>query len=114
MAFTPAYRLAGPCIGLSVAAASHAAVTVTGTDNSNLNYLLFENTSTSVAVFVTVAGQGQTAAASTVPGDGTAGSITLLPLQSKVIACPSGALSVTAIGAAAGPSLITVTPVTNL
>ena len=117
---TQAYRLAGPCVGLSVVAASHAAVLVTPTDPS-ANAVLIENTSTTVAVFATVLGGPQVASgvqsapASIVPPDGAAGSNTILPLQSKVIAVPAGTpVSVTAIGAGAGPSLITVTPITGL
>ena len=115
MAFTLAYRVAGASMGLSVVATTHAAVPVTPTDNTLTPFLLFENTSTTVAVFVTVVGVGpnqtHTAPASVLPGDGTVGSICVLPGQAKVLSCPVGPLSVSAIGAAAGPSLLIVTPV---
>ena len=115
MAVTPAYRQAGPCVGLSVVATSHAAVALTLFEGSQCNYVLFENTGT-LAAFVNMGttANGQTVAAAAVPGDGTAGGFTVLPGRPKVIACPTFPMSVTAIATAAGPTLITATPVTNL
>lgn len=107
------FRAAGPTIGLSVAATSHAAVPLTVTSNDTTTYCALLNTGTvAVAVTLSVAGT-----ASTLPGDGTTGSFVLpaamfMPL---VVPLPSATQTnpcqITAIGAAAGPSLIYATPV---
>jgi hypothetical protein len=116
MATSLAYRFCGPTVGLSVAATSHAAVTINATDPS-ANALLFCNTSTAVVVYVktasTVIGQGTapSAAAATIPGDGTIGDFPILAYDDTAIAGMVFPVSVTAIGSAAGPTLFTATPV---
>lgn len=113
MAFTPVYRQAGPTLGLSVVATSHAAVAVgTFTGNDSASFVACLNTgATTVAIRFSVAGT-----AATLPGDGTTGDWVLAPaMQAPVLVpLPSGASTgpcqVTAIGSAAGPGLVYVTP----
>ena len=112
MAVTLAVRPIGPTMGLSVAATSHAAVTLLFNGNDTCNYVSVNNTSTSVAVAVNLSANG---AAAVLPSDGAAGNYLVPPLEERVIAVPSSLnaanlLQVTAIGTAAGPSLIGVTP----
>jgi len=110
--FTPVYRPSGPTIGISVTNSSHAAVQVSTTDGTQPSYALFVNPSTTLTVYVTV-GSTSGVAAATVPTDGGAGSFALGPTQQIVMPVPyaSGSFWVTAIGSAAGPTLLTVTPV---
>ncbi len=116
MPITHAYKVAGNTIGLSVANTSHAAVTITAADPS-ANGLLCCNTSTAGMMYVnTASGQAPgadppTAAAATIPGDGTAGSFPVISYNERVIAGVRFPLSVTAICSIAGPTLLTVTPV---
>lgn len=115
MPITHAYKVAGNTIGLSVANTSHAAVTVQASDSS-ANGLMICNTSTSEAMYVTVSstqagGTLAAAAASTVPGDGTAGSLPVLSYSDRALAGITFPCSVTAICSIAGPTLMTVTPV---
>ena len=115
MSFTQVVELAGETIGLSVTGSSHTAVTIKAT-NPAANALLIHNTSTSVTVYVNTVncapgGSVVTANAATVPGDGTAGSFPVLTYDSGVKIGVRFPLSVTAIGSAAGPTLITVTPI---
>lgn len=108
----PVFRLAGPTIGLSVVATSHAAVPVAVTSNDNANFVSLLNTGASaMAVRLSVAGT-----AATLPGDGTTGDFVLagLMVHPVVIPLPSPAgvspCQITAIAVAAGPSLLYVTP----
>lgn len=115
MIITDAIRPAGATIGLSVTASSHAAVTLQAGEPS-ANGLFLVNPSTTVVVYVNVAtstngGAAPSAAAATIPGDGTAGSIPILPYQKIILAGLQYPVSITAIGSAAGPTLITATPV---
>ena len=109
MAATNVFRPVGPTIALSVTASSHAAVALQFTTSDQVNFAACINTGTvAVAVTFSVAGT-----ASTLPVDGTPGSF-MLPAsmqQPIVLAIPAGAVQVTAIGAAAGPSLVYITPV---
>jgi len=116
MATTIAYRFAGQTIGLSVTASSHAAVKIDAIDPS-ANGLVCCNTSTSVVTYIKVASSSNgsnappSAGAATIPGDGTAGDFPILTYDDTVIDGLSFPVSVTAIGSAAGPTLLTVTPV---
>ena len=120
MATTLCYKLAGPTVGMSVGSVTHAAVVLTEFDNANANAVLVCNTSSAVEVYVNiVTGMGSNglplvAPAATIPGDGTAGSFPILTYQSPPINCGYGPISVTAIGSAVGPTLITFTPITML
>ena len=118
MPTTLAYKFAGKTIGLSVSNSSHTAVTIQTIDPS-ANAIVICNTSTTVTVYITALSSPTNAAlgtapASTVPTDGAAGSFPVLAYDDTVIAGMSFPISVTAIGDAAGPTLITVTPVTLL
>ena len=118
MATTLCYKLAGPTVGMSVTASSHAAVVLTEFDNANANAVIVCNTSSTVPVYINIVsgndsnGNPLVAPAATIPGDGTAGSFPILTYQSTPINCGYGPLSVTAIGGAAGPTLVTFTPIT--
>lgn len=112
MAFTPVYRPSGPTIGLSVTASAHAAVQITTSDGTQPSWALFVNPSTTLTVYVAL-GPTSGVAAAAAPGDGTAGNFSLGPTQQIVLAVPyqAGSFWVTAIASAAGPTLLTVTPV---
>jgi len=112
---TNVYNLAGNTIGLSVANTSHAAVTIQSSDPS-ANAVLICNTSVSEVMYVTVLSSPTnahlgTAAASTVPGDGTAGSLPVLAYSNIPIDGLTFPISVTAISSIAGPTLVTFTPI---
>lgn len=108
----PVFRLGGPTVGLSVVATSHAAVPITVTTNDYASFVSLLNTgAVAMAVRLSVAGT-----AATLPGDGTTGDFVLaaamqapliLPLPSPAGVSPC---QITAIGTAAGPSLLYVTP----
>jgi hypothetical protein len=116
MATSIAYKFCGPTVGLSVGATSHAAVTLTATDQS-ANGIIFCNTSTSLVVYVKIASStvGSTtapsAAAATIPGDGTAGDFPILTYDDTAITGMTFPVSITAIASGAGPTLFTATPV---
>jgi hypothetical protein len=116
MATTLAYKFCGPTIGLSVGATSHAAVTIQATDQS-ANALVCCNNSTAETIYVKIksstngTGVIPTAAAATIPGDGTEGDFPILAYDDTPIGGLVFPISVTAIGSAAGPILFTVTPV---
>lgn len=109
----PVFRAAGPTVGLSVVATSHAAVPIAVVANDNANFVSVLNTGTvAVAVRLSVAGT-----AATLPGDGTTGDFVLAGAMTHPILLtlpsPSGVspCQITAIATAAGPSLLYVTPV---
>jgi hypothetical protein len=112
---TLVYRPAGPPVALSVTASSHAAVSLSDSVNDQANYAACVNTG-AVAVAVTIS---QTGVASTFPVDGTpgnAGSFVLPPAMQVPVVLPlaigpQAFGQITAIGAAAGPSIIYVTPI---
>ena len=112
MATTLVTKLVGPTIGLSVVATSHAAQTITPAADTNA--VLFVNTSSTLIVYVTVAQNGLTAAASVIPTDGAVGATPIPPLQSLCVTTANAPISVTAIASAAGPTLLTVTPVSAI
>lgn len=107
-------RPGGQTLALSVVATAHAAVPVVlNTSGEVANFIAFLNTGTvAVAVKLSVAGT-----APVLPVDGTPGDFTLPPLMVLPISIPlpnpvqGTACQLTAIGAAAGPSLVYATPV---
>ena len=116
-------RSVGQCYVLSVTNSQHAAVAINpGNINDQVNFAEFTNYGTgNVAVCVVVAQLPVNGVAATptitFPADGTpsgANSFMLIPGQSKIYAIATGqgqGLSVSAIGSAAGPSALYVTPV---
>jgi hypothetical protein len=124
MAVSIAYRIAGPAFALSVANTAHAAVAITDSTNDLVTYVSAINRgATDVVVSfypLSAAGVAQ-APTITFPVDGTPTTIAahILPAsmtQPIVLAVPNGnnGTSVTAIGSAAGPSIIYITPVSIL
>ena len=122
MASTIAFAVAGPTAALSVANTQHAAVAVLSTGPDQTNYASFINTGATV-VCVVMAQLPATGTAATptlvFPVDGTATvpNSFILPASMTVpmvVRVPTGfgGFSVSAIGSAAGPSIIYVTPVT--
>lgn len=111
MAASLVIRNIGPTVALSVTAASTAAVTVGSTNSDAAVYASFLNTG-AAAVAVNIAPQG-TAAAAVLPVAGVPQTCILLPplmTQPTIYAVPQ-VFSCTAIGTAAGPSLVYITPV---
>lgn len=122
------YRVVGPTVALSVGVGQHAAVAVLPTQQAEqAQFALFLNSITAggVQVCVVVAQLPATGTAATpalvFPVDGTPtvpASFVLPPGMTSPIAIsvpqgqgPSGGFSVSAIGQAAGPSIIYITPV---
>ena len=108
----PVYRPAGPTVALSVVATSHAAVNLNVTANENANFVALINPG-AVAVAVRL---GQAGDAATLPVDGTPGDFILPPLMQQASFVPmpwnsQAPAKITAIGAAAGPTIIYATPV---
>ena len=111
MSVSIAYRQIGPTTAVSVTASSTTSVTVSATTNDVLTFASFINTGT-VPVAVQVSPLA-TAPAAVLPVAGTPATSFLLPAsmnQPIVLAVPSPQFSFTAIGTAAGPSLLYVTP----
>lgn len=109
------YRAAGPTVGLSVVATSHAAVPIAVVANDNANFVALLNTGiVAMAVRLSVAGT-----AATLPGDGTTGDFVIPGAMTAPMVVPlpspssttAGPCQITAIATAAGPSLLYVTPV---
>jgi len=110
MANTSVLRLAGKTTAISVTASSTSATIIDDTTNDQVNFAAFLNTG-SVAVAVKL-GDANVGAA-VLPVSGTPGDF-LLPAGMTspiVLACPTVPFHVRMIGAAAGPSLVYVTPV---
>ena len=115
MSLTTVIRLVGQTTALSVAGTAHAAVTVSAVGGSVLsNYASFLNAGTN-SVAIEISPVGITAVTATVPADGTPGSYILPPLMTRpiVLAVPANAFQVSAIGSAAGPALVYITPVSD-
>lgn len=110
MANTSVIRLAGQTYALSVTASSHASITIDDNTNDQVNFAAFLNPS-SVSVAVKFSSVNPCPAA-VFPADGTNGDFVLPPLMEYpiVMAVPTTPFYMTAIGAAAGPSVIYVTP----
>jgi hypothetical protein len=113
MALTHVYRPAGPTVALSVGIAAHGAVALTRTVNEVVTWAALLNTgAVAVAVKLSVIGT-----APVLPVDGTPGDFLLPPLMTEPLLLPmpsdaqGSACQINAIGAAAGPSLVYVTPI---
>ena len=112
MANTSVLRLAGKTTAISVTASSTTATIIDDQTNDQTNFASFLNTGT-VAVAVKM-GDANVGAA-VLPVSGTPGDF-LLPAAMTfpiVLACPTVPFNVRMIGAAAGPSLVYVTPVAD-
>ncbi len=118
MATTLVLKAAGPTYALSVAATAHAAVTITPYSNEIVQYVSLLNTGATVlSVDIDVIADTDVA----LPADGAAADFWILPAsmtQPIVVAVPSvgggATLQVTAIGSAAGPSLLYVRPLSAM
>jgi len=110
MANTSVLRLAGKTTAISVTASSTTATIIDDQVNDQVNFASFINTG-SVAVAVKL-GDANVGAA-VLPVSGTPGDFLLPASMSSpiVLACPTVPFYVRMIGAAAGPSLVYVTPV---
>jgi len=113
MANTSVIRIGGKTAALSVTASAHSAVQLTANTNDLINYIACLNTG---AVNVAIKFSQLSSDSATLPVDGTLGDFLLPALMTTpiVVACPpiGGQLPcyVTAIGSAAGPSLVYLTP----
>jgi hypothetical protein len=110
---TNVLRKTGPTTALSVANTSHSAVAIAGVSDQT-NYAAFLNTGTTT-VAVQLAQSNPPAAV--LPADGASADVIVLPpsmTMPMVVAVPANGFSVTAIGSAAGPSLVYITPVESL
>jgi len=110
MANTSVLRLAGKTTAVSVTASSTTALSVDDQTNDQVNFAAFLNTG---AVAVAVKMGDANVGAAVLPVAGTPGDF-LLPAGMTspiVLACPTVPFYVRMIGAAAGPSLVYVTPV---
>lgn len=115
-------RPVGPTYALSVTASAHAAVAVLAIGNDTSNYAEFLNVgATDVCVVLAPLPASGTPAVPTLvfPVDGTptVPNSFMLPhgmTAPRVVAVPGSGFSVGAIGSAAGPSIIYITPVGNV
>ena len=105
-------RNIGPTVAISVTATTSAAVTVSSTSNDQGGFASFLNTGATV-VALTLAPGAITAAASVLPAPGAPQTVIMLPanMVMPVIYATPAIFSVTAIGSAAGPSLVYITSV---
>lgn len=106
-------RTIGKIHALSVANTSHTSVQVSAYNGNVGNAAMFLNTGTTV-VTVTLSKES-TAPATVLPVDGTPATATLVLPASMIApilwATPQTPFTVTAIGSAAGPGIVYVTPV---
>ena len=113
MAASSVQRNAGQTVALSVTSTAHAAVLINSNTNDQINYVSCLNTG---AVSVAVKFSTLSTDSAVLPVDGTPGDFLLPAIMETpiVLACPAinGQVPcyVTAIGAAAGPSLVYFTP----
>ena len=115
MSLTTVVRLVGRTTTLSVTASAHTAVTVSAVGGSVLsNYAAFLNTGSNT-VAIEISPTGITAVTASIGADSATGSY-ILPAsmtQPIVLAVPANAFQVSAIGSAAGPALVYITPVSD-
>ena len=105
-------RNVGATSVISVTAASSTAITIgPASSNDMMNFCSFLNTGATI-VSLTLAANG-TAPASVAPAAGVPQTVIVLPasMVMPVIYATPQSFSVTAIGSAAGPSLVYITPV---
>jgi hypothetical protein len=112
MANTSVMRVVGKTTAISVTASSTTATIIDDQTNDQVNFASFLNTG-SVAVAVKL-GDANVGAA-VLPVSGTPGDFVLPAGMTTpiVLACPTLPFYVRMIGAAAGPSLVYVTPVAD-
>ena len=111
MANTTCFRQIGPTVAMSVGATSHAAVTIVSSSNDQCNFAAFLNTGTTT-VAVNIAATN--APAAVMPVDGVSQTVIVLPPSMTTpvaYAVPAAPFSASAIGSAAGPSTVYITPV---
>ncbi|MCC6800414.1 MAG: hypothetical protein IT325_09865 [Anaerolineae bacterium] len=104
---------AGPVRALSVTASAHAAVVLTSWPGGSPNFALLQNSGT-IPVAVRLSQTGVAPPAFPVDPTAADGVVVLLAGQTLIVPMPMGATGtaqVTAIGSAAGPSILYVTPV---
>lgn len=112
-------RPAGPTYALSVGAAQHAAVGVPASSNDQNNYAEFLNVgATDICVVVSPYKSTAATPALAFPVDGTptVPNSFILPhgmTVPRTVQVPANGFCVSAIGSAAGPSIMYVTPVGN-
>lgn len=112
-------RPAGPTYAISVANTQTTAITVSPSTNDQCTYAEFVNPgATDVCVVVAPFASTPATPALVFPvaGTPTVPNSFMLPhgmTQPRIIVVPSGGFSVSAIGSAAGPSIIYITPVEN-
>lgn len=111
MSNTVVIRPLGKTYALSVTASATSSLQIANPSNDQINFASFINTG-AAAVAVEISSLG-TAPAATLPVAGTPGSFVLPPLMTLpiVLAVPNTPFTLTAIGSAAGPSLLYVTVV---
>jgi hypothetical protein len=111
MSNTVVIRPLGKTYALSVTASATTSLQIANPSNDQINYASFLNTGdATVAIEISSLG---TAPAATLPVSGTPGSFVLAPKMTLpvVLATPNTPFTLTAIGSAAGPSLVYVTVV---
>lgn len=116
MATTFAFKAVGPTSVVSVTASSTTAITVSPSTVEGSGFAAFLNTGTTV-VAVNITNASITAPAAVLPAAGTPSNVIVLPASMNhpvIVSVPAGGFSMTAIGSAAGPSLVYVTPVASL
>lgn len=120
MTTTVATRVLGPTYAMSVGIAQHAAIGVAPMQGDTCNFAEFSNPGTTDVCVVTgpwIATPSTAALAFPVDGAPTIPNSFILPhgmTFSVVKAVPSNGFSVSAIGSAAGPSIIYITPVASM
>jgi hypothetical protein len=114
MAVSIVYRVAGPVSAISVGTASTTPVNVVPNPSEQANFAEFVNPgSTEVCCVVAPLGNPPPTIVFPVAGTPTVPNAILLPhgmTQGKVVAVPQNGFAVSAIGSAAGPSIIYITP----
>jgi len=117
MSATIVIRPIGPTYALSVAATQHADVTISAKGNDQLNYVALTNVgSTDICVVFSQGGIATPAVVFPVDGTPTVPNSFLIPhgmTGATVVAVPviGNQTTISAIGSAAGPSILYVTPV---
>lgn len=113
MAISIGNRIIGPTVALSVTAASTASVPIVTTTNDVTAYAAFVNTGPN-AVAVNTSGLA-TCPPAVLPVPGTPSNVIMLPanMTGPIIYAIPFNCTVTAIGTAAGPATVYITPVTG-
>jgi hypothetical protein len=107
-----AFRPNGKTVALSVTNIAHGSVAITASDETPVGFAEFQNTG-ATTVAISFAPKGGTAPTAVLPADGSPTATIILPpnmQQPKVYQTPGATFAVDAIGSAAGPSLVYITP----